>query len=193
MTKAPPGVAAVGDAAVVRARHCRRKVHGEIPSRVLRHRRDPVANGERAAAPPLGPRLRRARVKVLPAQKEKRARFRARLDGPLIPRPRRAEQVPSASCLDATPERDAAPQWSACLRAPSRSHPHPSLPTSLPSGERRLEAPFSSWEKGGDEGIGAPAQRFGAPLPSGEEIYGRCGTREARSSTWPSNMRRWVR
>ena len=38
-------------------------------------------------------------------------------------RPRRAEQVPSALCLDATPKRDAAPQWSACLRAPSRSHP----------------------------------------------------------------------
>ena len=35
-----------------------------------------------------------------------------------------AEQVPSVSCLDATPERDAAPQLPACLRAPSRSHPH---------------------------------------------------------------------
>ncbi len=30
---------------------------------------------------------------------------------------------------------------------------HPSLPTSLPKGERRLESPFSSREKGGDEGI----------------------------------------
>jgi len=30
---------------------------------------------------------------------------------------------------------------------------HPSLPASLPSGERRLESPFSTWEKGGDEGI----------------------------------------
>jgi hypothetical protein len=38
-------------------------------------------------------------------------------------RPRRAEQVPSVLCLDATPQRDAAPRWSACLRAPSRSHP----------------------------------------------------------------------
>ena len=38
-------------------------------------------------------------------------------------RPRRAEQVPSALCLDATPERDAVPQWPACLRAPPRSHP----------------------------------------------------------------------
>ena len=38
-------------------------------------------------------------------------------------RPRRAEQVPSALCLDATPERDAAPHLPACLRAPSRSHP----------------------------------------------------------------------
>jgi hypothetical protein len=38
-------------------------------------------------------------------------------------RPRRAEQVPSVLCLDATPERDAAPQLPACLRAPPRSHP----------------------------------------------------------------------
>jgi len=29
-------------------------------------------------------------------------------------RPRRAEQVPSVLCLDATPERDAAPQLTAC-------------------------------------------------------------------------------
>ncbi|OGA37399.1 MAG: hypothetical protein A3G24_04090 [Betaproteobacteria bacterium RIFCSPLOWO2_12_FULL_62_13] len=28
----------------------------------------------------------------------------------------------------------------------------PSLPTSLPEGERRLEPPFSPREKGGDEG-----------------------------------------
>src|SRR3989337_132470 len=48
---------------------------------------------------------------------------RGKGEGRLELRPRRAEQVPSVSCLDATPERDAAPRLPACLRAPSRSHP----------------------------------------------------------------------
>src|SRR5688500_14904680 len=42
----------------------------------------------------------------------------------------------------------------------------PSLPTSLPSGERRLESPFSTREKGGDEGSNgraAPERGAGAP------------------------------
>ena len=42
---------------------------------------------------------------------------------PPTSRPRRAEQVPSVLCLDATLERDAAPHLPACLRAPQRSHP----------------------------------------------------------------------
>jgi len=66
--------------------------------------------------------------------------------GPSPLRPRRAEQVPSVLCLDATPERDAAPEWSACLRAPSRSHPRkpgPLLHVSahpLPRGEGKWTA-----------------------------------------------------
>jgi len=43
---------------------------------------------------------------------------------PVALRPRRAEQDFRACGVDATPERDAAPQWLVCLRAPSRSHPH---------------------------------------------------------------------
>jgi len=42
---------------------------------------------------------------------------------PVALRPRRAEQDFRACGVDATPERDAAPQWLVCLRAPSRSHP----------------------------------------------------------------------
>jgi hypothetical protein len=49
---------------------------------------------------------------------------------------------------------------------PLDAHPsppplHPSLPTSLPRGERRLESPFSTWEKGGDEGIMGGDSRCG--------------------------------
>jgi len=50
---------------------------------------------------------------------------------PLTLRPRRAEQVPSVLCLDATPERDAAPQLPACLCAPTRSHPQKTGPLLL--------------------------------------------------------------
>src|SRR6266404_753576 len=63
---------------------------------------------------------------------------------PSPPRPRRAEQVPSVLCLDATPERDAAPQSPACLCAPPRSHPQESGPLlhvpahPLPEGEGAL-------------------------------------------------------
>ena len=50
---------------------------------------------------------------------------------PLTLRPRRVEQVPSELCLDATPERDAAPLLPACLCAPTRSHPQESGPLLL--------------------------------------------------------------
>jgi len=55
------------------------------------------------------------------------------------------------------PSRDSNADELAAPRVTGGRIPHPSLPTSLPSGERRLEPPFSTWEKGGDKGIGAPA------------------------------------
>jgi len=69
---------------------------------------------------------------------------------PSPPRARRAEQVPSVLCLDATPERDAAPRLLACLSAPSRSHtrkPGPLLNVSahpLPEGEGRFEVQIAN-------------------------------------------------
>src|SRR5260221_14132275 len=65
----------------------------------------------------------------------------------VVPSPRAREgreQVPSVLCLDATPERDAAPQSPACLCAPPRSHPQESGPLlhvpahPLPEGEGAL-------------------------------------------------------
>src|SRR5262245_16411332 len=59
---------------------------------------------------------------------------------PSPPRPRRAEQVPSVLCLDATPERDAAPGIDRVLTCAST-----------------VASPET----------GAPAPRFGAPLSRG--------------------------
>ena len=109
------------------------------------------------------------------ARSEPRRMASAHSQGERQGRPRRAEQVPSAQPMDATPERDAgAPprrrgrrhplRWPIPLRgplgprcgapSPGKPRPDPSLPTSPPKGERRLELP---------------------PLPSGEGEGVRAG------------------
>ena len=90
--------------------------------------------------------------------------------------PRRAEQVPSVSCLDATPERDGRAPDARSSYAPARSHPASGPLLNVPARCRLWPQPPAGWRGFGPR---LHARRFPGAGPKSGPLFPRRQNRDS--------------